>query len=136
MGGIANRGSEMFEMMKAKVTDYQETGFEVLVMGDFNVHIELGAEKSPNRNGRKLLDLVGVCNLREEYQLSQCSGGVSGRLYPVKGLVVDRMMVEDSGELNLGSDPYLIWCEVRTGRFKEGTSAPCLKWKVMARFSD
>ena len=102
--------SEMFEMMKAKVTDYQETGFEKLVMGDFNVHIELGAEKSPNRNGRKLLYLVGVCNLREEYHLSQCSGGggggggvdmgeerkeVSGRLYlAVKGLVMDRMMVE------------------------------------------
>ena len=44
---------------------------------------------------------------------------------------MDRMMVEDSGELNLGSDHNLIWCEeVRTGRLEEGMSDPCLKWKV------
>ena len=36
--------SEMFEIMKAKVTDYQEAGFEVLVVGDFNAHRGLGAE--------------------------------------------------------------------------------------------
>ena len=45
-------------------------------------------------------------------------------------LVMDMMMVEDSGELNLGSDHNLIWCEVRTGRLEEGTSAPRLKWMV------
>ena len=53
----------LFEMMKGKVTDFQEAGFDVLVMGDFNAYIGLGSEQSPNRNGRKLLDLVGVCNL-------------------------------------------------------------------------
>ena len=47
-----------------------------------------------------------------------------------RGLVMDRMMVEDSGELNLGSDHNLISCEVRTGRLEEGTSDPHLKWKV------
>ncbi len=36
----------LFEMMKAKVTDYQEAGFEGLVVGDFNAHIELGTEQS------------------------------------------------------------------------------------------
>ena len=56
------------------MTDYQEAGFEVLVMGDFNGHIGLGADQSPNRNGRKLLDLVGVCNLPVGNQFSQCSG--------------------------------------------------------------
>ena len=40
------------------------------------------------------------------------------------------MMVEDCGELNLGSDYNLLWCEVRTGRLVEGMSDPCLKWKV------
>ena len=43
-------------------------------MGDFNAHIGLGAEQSPNRNGRKLLDLVRVCNLHVGNQLSQCCG--------------------------------------------------------------
>ena len=46
---------------------------------------------------------------------------------------MDGMMVEGSGELNLGSDHNLIWCEVRTGRLLEGTSDPRLKWKVMVR---
>ena len=46
------------------------------------------------------------------------------------GLVMDRTMVEDSGELNLGSDLNLIWCEMRTGRLEEETSDPRLKWKV------
>ena len=48
------------------MTDDQEAGFEVLVVGDFNAHIGLRTEQSPNRNGRKLLDLVGVCNLCRE----------------------------------------------------------------------
>ena len=47
-----------------------------------------------------------------------------------RGLVVDRMMVQDSGELNLGLDHNLIWCGVRTDRLEEGTSDPHLKWKV------
>ena len=44
-------------------------------------------------------------------------------------LGMDRMMVEDSGELNLGSDYNLIWCEVRKGGLAEGTSNTHLKWK-------
>ena len=40
-------------------------------MRDFNAHIGLGAEQLPNRNGRKLLDLVGVCNLQVGNPLSQ-----------------------------------------------------------------
>ena len=56
------------------MTDYQEAGFEVLVIGDLNSHIGLGVEQSPNRNGRKLLDLVGVCNICVGNQLSQCGG--------------------------------------------------------------
>ena len=41
--------------MKAKVTDYQEACFEVLVEGDFNAHIGVRTEQSPNRNGGKLV---------------------------------------------------------------------------------
>ena len=91
-------------------------------------------------NGRKLLDLVGVCNLYEGNQLSQCNGrwmwgneerrSVVDYISPSRGLVMDRMVVEVSGELNLGSYHNLIWCEVRTGRLEEGTSDPRLKWKV------
>ena len=40
------------------------------------------------------------------------------------------MMVEESGELDLGSDHNLTWCEVRTGRLEEETIDPHLKWKV------
>ena len=52
-GMMVQEPEMLFEMINAKVTDYQEAGFEVLVVGDFNVHIGLGAEQSPNRNGRK-----------------------------------------------------------------------------------
>ena len=39
-----------------------------------------------------------------------------------------RMMTEESGEFNLGSDLNLIWCEVRTGFFlEEGMCDPRLK---------
>ena len=48
-------------------------------MGDFNAHIGGGEKQSPNRNEKKLLDLVGVCNLYVGNQLSQCSGGEPGR---------------------------------------------------------
>ena len=43
------------------MTYYREEGFEVLVVSVYNAHIGLGAEQSPNRNGRKLLDPFGVC---------------------------------------------------------------------------
>ena len=36
-----------------------------------------------------------------------------------RGLVIDRMMAEDSGELNLGSDHNLTECEVITCRLEE-----------------
>ena len=40
--GVMVQESEMlFEMMKAKVTDYQVAGFEVLVVGDFNAHVRV-----------------------------------------------------------------------------------------------
>ena len=34
-------------------------------MSDFNAHIGLGIEQSLTANGRKLLDLVGMCTCRE-----------------------------------------------------------------------
>ena len=38
--------------------NYEEKDFDVVVMGDFNARIGLGAEDHPNNNGRRLLDLV------------------------------------------------------------------------------
>ena len=64
-----------------------------------------------------MLDLVGVCKLcgGNHYQ---CSGWWTWKMKErrsfvdyillSKGLVMDRMKVEDSGELNLGSDHDLI----------------------------
>ena len=72
--GVRVQESEMwFEVMKAKETDYQQAGFELRVMGDFNAHIGLGAEQSPNR----MVGSVGLClecvHLCVGDQLSQCS---------------------------------------------------------------
>ena len=65
----------LFEMMDAKVTAFQEAGFAVLVVSDFKSHIELDADQSPSKNGRKLLDLVGECNLELDAEQSPSRNG-------------------------------------------------------------
>ena len=50
----------------------------------------------------------------------------------VKG-IMDRMMVEDIGELNLGSDHNLILYEVRIRGWEERMSAPHLNGRWMIR---
>ena len=52
----------------------QEEGYEVVVMGDFNAHIGLGTEQQPNRNGRRLLNLVWAGELIIGNELPQCQG--------------------------------------------------------------
>ena len=50
-----------------------------------------------------------------------------------RGLFMDKMIVEVSGEINLGSDHNLIWCEERRSRLEEGMSDPHWKWKADSR---
>ena len=38
---------------------YEEKGFDVIVMRDFNAIIGLGAEKHPNSNGKRVLVMAG-----------------------------------------------------------------------------
>ena len=66
-------------------------------MGYFNARIDLEAEDNPNSNGKRLLDLVYMFG---------------------NGLDVIKMVVEDSGNLDIGSDHYLIWGEVMWGRIE------------------
>ena len=49
---------DQFEEVQEEVGRLQEEGYEVVVKGDFNAHIGLGIEQQPNRNGRRLLNLV------------------------------------------------------------------------------
>ncbi len=53
---------------------YEEEGFDLIVMGDFNVRIGLGAEEHPNSNGKRLLELV-VAGDHSVGSLLQCCDG-------------------------------------------------------------
>ena len=114
--GVRVQESEMlFEMMKAKVTDYQEADFAVLVVGNFNAHI--GGQSS------HLTGMLGSCWVWWEYviyvresviTLSRFSGRWTWEMKERRSevdytLLMDRVMVEDTGELNLASDHNLIW---------------------------
>ena len=50
----------LFEVLQIDVVRYEEKGFDVIVMEDFNARIGLGAEGHPNSNGKRLLELVRV----------------------------------------------------------------------------
>ena len=65
---------DQFEEVQEEVGRLQEEGYEVIVMGDFNAHIGLGTEQQPNRNGRRLLNLVWDGELIIGNELPQCQG--------------------------------------------------------------
>ena len=81
----------------------------------------MGAEAHPNRNGKRLLELVREGDLNVGNQL-QCSDGrwtwESGVRKSVidymlfwKAIEVVEMVVEVTGKLDMGSDHNLIWSE-------------------------
>ena len=55
------RVDKQFGAIEDKVVRLQQKGFRVILMGDFNAHIGLGEEQSPNRNGQRLVKLVWAC---------------------------------------------------------------------------
>ena len=63
----------MFEVLLVDVK-YEEKGFDVIVMGDFNARIGLGAEEYPNSNGKRLLELVRTGDFSIGNQLLSCGG--------------------------------------------------------------
>lgn len=78
---------------------YGEVGYEVFVMGDFNAHIGLGQERVPNRNGQRLLHLVGAANLVIGNLSCVCSGRWT---WESRGLrsVVDHFLLSGGLALN------------------------------------
>ena len=42
---------KLFEVLQVDVVKYEENGFDVIVMEDFNARIGLGAEEHPNSMG-------------------------------------------------------------------------------------
>ena len=66
---------DQFEEVQEEIGRLQEEGYEVVVMGDFNQHIGLGVEQQPNRNGRRLLNLVWAGELIIGNELPQWQSG-------------------------------------------------------------
>ena len=62
------------ELLQVDVVKYEEKGFDVIVMGDFNARIGLRAEEHPNSNGKRLLKLVRARDLIVGNQLQCCDG--------------------------------------------------------------
>ena len=58
MGMGIEETERLFKVMQVDVIEYEEKGFDVDVMGDFNARIDLGTEDRPNSNGKRLSDLV------------------------------------------------------------------------------
>ena len=50
------REERMFEVLQVDVK-YEEKGFDVIVMGDFNARIGLGTDEHPSSNEKRLLEL-------------------------------------------------------------------------------
>ena len=109
-------------VMQVEVIKYEEKGFDV--MGYFNARIGLGAEDRPN-NGKSLLDLVRLgkfvvgnnlqcCEDRLTWESGEKKSIIDSMLFG-KGLDVIKMVVEDSGNLDIRSDHNLIWGEVVRG---------------------
>ena len=104
---------KQFEGMQEEISRLQQKGFSIVLMGDFNPHIGLGEEQSPNRNGQKLLNVVWACDLRVGNELPECMGrwtwesgekrSVVDYILVSREMNVHRMIIEDEGAVELGS---------------------------------
>lgn len=65
---------EQFEGIQDEIARLPQKGFNVVLMGDFNAHIGLGDEQSPNWNGQRLVNLLWSCDLMVGNELSECRG--------------------------------------------------------------
>ena len=90
--GVSVRETErLFEILQVDVVKYEEKSFDVIVMGDFNARIGVGAEEHPNSNGKCMLELMRVGDLSIENQL-QCSDGGGLGERGVRKFVIDYML--------------------------------------------
>ena len=90
-----------------------------VLMVDFNW---FGSRRCPNSNGKRMLDLMRLGDYVVENKLQCCVGrwtwesgekkSLMNYMLLGKGLGVIKMVVEDSGNLDIGSDHNLIWSEV------------------------
>ena len=134
---------KQFEGMQEEIASLQQKGFSIVLMGDFNAHIGLGEEQSPNKNGQKLLNVVWACDLRVGNELPECKGRwtwESGEKRSVVDYIlvsretnVHRMITEDEGAVELGSDHNLIWCVIGQSKAEKVIQEERYKWKVDGR---
>ena len=73
-GVRVQESQEYFDVIQADVLQWYQKGYRVVVMGDFNAHIGLGEEVTPNRNGRRLLNMTFAANMAIVNELSICEG--------------------------------------------------------------
>ena len=95
------------------------------------------------RNGQRLVKLVWACDLIVGNELPECRGrwtwecgekrSVMDYILLSRGVRVQRMVIEDEGETELGSDHYLIGCVVRHEKAEKVTQEERYKWKVDGR---
>ena len=130
-----------FEAMEVDVMKFEGKGCDG-GKGDFNARIGLGVEYLPNSNGKRLLDLVRLGDFVVGNKLQCCAGRWTGESVEKKsvidymlrkGLDVIKMVIEDSGNLDIGSDHNLIWDEVVWGRTEVKVRREQFKWRVDGR---
>ena len=78
--GVRVREMErLFEVLQVDVK-YEEKGSDVIVMGDFNARIGLGAEEHPSSNRKRVLELVRREILAYGISCSAVMGGGHGKV--------------------------------------------------------
>ena len=93
-----------------------------------------------NRNGQKLQSVVWACDLRVGNELSgrwtwECGEkrSVVDYILVSKEVNVHRMIIEDEGAVELGSDHNLIWCVIGQSKAEKVIQEERYKWKVDGR---
>ena len=129
--GVRVENREQFEGMQEEMVRLQRKGFSGVLMGDFNVHIGLG---------QKLVSFVWACDMRVGKELPECTGRWTWECGEKKSVIdyvlvsrevnVHKMVIEDEGAVDLGSDHNLIWCVVGQTKAEKVIQEERYKWKV------
>ncbi len=136
---------KIYEKLQQQVNDMREEGKMVVVMGDFNGRIGAGGggDEVVNTNGRRLLAWSRECDMMIVNNESKCKGKWTWSNADKQSTIdymlinredehhVTRMTVDDTGQMDVGSDHCVLELELKIGRpayTKEEEAR--WKWKV------
>ena len=139
---------QLYVELRRRVVGWREEGKVVMVMGDFNGRIGLGrgGDEVVNRNGRRLLNWCGECDLEIVNAGMKCEGkwtwSRGDKRSTIDYMLIGRedewrvsgMKVDDEGVMDVGSDHCVLEMWLQMGRvWTEEVREAGWKWKVDGR---